>query len=60
MTQYSTLNVKLCNSLINKLQSAIKNDTAITLNLSNVVGNSNDGTIFPYKLLLTNTLSRFL
>ena len=34
MTQYDTLNVKLSNSKINKLKSAIKNGTEVTLNLS--------------------------
>ena len=34
MTQYNTLNVKLSNSQLNKLKSAIKSETEITLNLS--------------------------
>ena len=34
MTQYNTLNVKLSNSQRNKLKSAIKNGTEVTLNLS--------------------------
>ena len=34
MTQYDTLNVKLSNSQLNKLKSARKNETEITLNLS--------------------------
>ena len=34
MTQYNTLNVKLSNSPLNKLKSAIKNGTEVTLNLS--------------------------
>ena len=42
MTQYSTLNVKLSNSQLNKLKSGIKNGIGVTLNLSsNVVGDSN-------------------
>ena len=32
MTQYSTLNVKLSNSQINKLKSGIKHDSEVTLN----------------------------
>ena len=36
MTQYSTLNVKLSNSQLNKLKSAMKNGTEITLNLLNL------------------------
>ena len=34
MTQYNTLNVKLSNSLLNKLKSGIKNGTEITLKFS--------------------------
>ena len=55
MTQYNSLNVKLSNSQFNKLKSAIKNGTDIVLRLlSNMVGNSDDETNFPHKLLLTN------
>ena len=44
------------NSQLYKLKSGIKNDTEVILELSsNVVGDSNDGNDFPYKLLLTNT-----
>ena len=50
MTQYNTLNVKLSNSQPNKLKSAIKNETEVTLNLSsNLIGISNDETNFPHK-----------
>ena len=56
MTQYSPLNVKLSHSKLNKLKSAVKNGTEVTLNLSsNLIGSSNDKTNFPHKLLLTNT-----
>ena len=56
MVQYSTLNVILSNSQLNKLKSTIKNGTKVNLNLSsNLIGSSNDETNFPYKLLLTNT-----
>ena len=56
MTQYNTLNVKLSNSQINKLESVIKNGTEVTLNLSsNLIGNSNDEANFPNKLFLANT-----
>ena len=56
MTQYNTLNVKLSNSQLNKLKSAIKNGTKVTLNLaSNIIGNSHDKNNFPHKYLLTNT-----
>ena len=55
MTQYNTLNVKLSNSQLNKLKSAIKNGADVVLRLSsNMVGNSNNETDFPHKLLLTN------
>ena len=56
MTQYNMLNTKLSNSQLNKLKSAVKNGTDVTLNLSsNLTGNSNDETSFPHKLLLTDT-----
>ena len=55
MTQYNSLNVKLSNSQLNKLKSAIKNETDVILRLSsNMIGNSDDETNFPHKLLLTN------
>ena len=55
MTQYNSLNVKLSNSQLNKLKSAIKNETEVVLRLSpNMIGDSNDETNFPHKLLLTN------
>ena len=39
MTQYNTLNVKLSNSQLNKLKSAIKNESAVVLRLSsNMIG----------------------
>ena len=62
MTQYNTLNVKLSNSQVNKIKSATKNGTDVTLNLSwNLIGNSNDESNFRHKLLLlTNTqVSKF-
>ena len=61
MTQYNMLNVKLSNSKHNKLKSAIKTGTQVTLNLSsNIVGDSNDENNFLHKLLLTNTqVSKF-
>ena len=40
---------------VNKLKSAIKNETKIVLGLlSNVIGNSDDEINFPHELLLTN------
>ena len=53
MTQYSSLNVKLSNSQLSKLKSAIKNETGVVLRISsNMVGNSNDNINFPRELLL--------
>ena len=53
MTQYNSLNVKLSNSELNKLQSAIKNETGLLLRSSlNMTGD--DETNFPHKVLLTN------
>ena len=56
MTQYNTLNVKLCNLQLDNLKSGIKNGTEVTLTTySNVVGDSNDENNFPHKWLLINT-----
>ena len=56
MTRYNILIVNLSNSQLNKIKSGIKNGTEVTLNFSlNVVGDSNNETDFPHKLLLTNT-----
>ena len=53
MTQYNSLNVKLSNSQLNKLKSAIKNETKVVLRLSsNMIGDNESN--FPHKLLLTN------
>ena len=66
MTQYNTLykqygrkvvniNAKLSDLQLNKLKSGKKNGIEATLNLSsNVIGNFNNKTNFPHKLLLTN------
>ena len=55
MSQYNSLNVNLSNSQLNKLKSAMKNETEVVLRLSsNMIDNSNDETNFPHKLLLTN------
>ena len=49
MTQYNRLNVKLSNSQLDKLKSAIKNETDVVLKLSsNIIGNSDDKTNFPH------------
>ena len=53
------LNVKLSNSQLNMLKSAIKNGTKTTLNLSsNLIGNSNHETKFPHKLLSNTQVSK--
>ena len=59
MTQYNTLNVKWSNSQLNKLNSRIKKSATVTFSLTqNVVGNSNDETNFPHKLLLSLRLQK--
>ena len=51
MTQCNSLNAKLSNSKLNKLISAIKNETDVVLRLSsNTIGNNE--TNFSYKILL--------
>ena len=53
MTQHNSLNVKLSNSQLNRLKSAIKDKTEVVLRLSsNMIGDNE--TNFPHKLLLTN------
>ena len=36
MTQYNRLNVELSNSQLNKIKSAIKNETEVVLRLSSI------------------------
>ena len=53
MTQHNSLNVKLSNSQLSKLKSAIKNESEVVLILlSNMIGD--DEINFPHKFLLTN------
>ena len=53
MTQYNSLNVKLSNSQLDKLKSAIENETEVVSRLtSNMVGDEEIN--FSYRLLLTN------
>ena len=53
MTQYNR--IKLSNAQLNKLKSAIKNENEAVLRLScNMIGNPNDETKLPHKLVLTN------
>ena len=52
MSQCNSLNVKLSNSQLNNLKSSIKNETDPVLGLSsNVIGNSDNETNFPHKLI---------
>ena len=61
MTQYSSLNEELSDSQLNKLKSAIKNETDVVLRLLwNMIGNSDDETDFSLKLLLFFIFSFFL
>lgn len=56
MTYYNILNEKLSNSPLNRLKSGTKYATYLTLKLSsNMIGNSNDETNSPQKLLLTDS-----
>ena len=53
--QYNSLNIKLSDSQLNKLKSAIKNEAEVVLKLSsNMVGISDDETNFSHRLLITN------
>ena len=55
MTQYNRVNVKLSNSQLNELKSAIKCKNDVVIRLSpNMIGDSNDKTNFPHELLLTD------
>ena len=55
MTQYNRLNTKLSNLQLNKLKAAIENENYVVIRLSpNMIGYSNDKTIFPHELLLTD------
>ena len=59
MTQYNSLNVKLSNSQLNKLKSAIKNKSEVVLRLSsNMIGD--DEIKFPRKLLLIDKFQIFV
>ena len=53
MTQYNSLNVKQPNSKLNKLKSAIKNESEVVLRLSSNMIDNNE-TTFPHELLLTD------
>ena len=56
MTQYNSLNVKLSDSQLDKLKSAIKNETEVILRLSsNMIRNSDDETNLPHKVLFKSS-----
>ena len=56
MTRCNSITVKLSDSQLNKLKSAMKNESGLTLKLSsNIISNSNDETNFLHKLLLTKS-----
>ena len=56
MILYNNLNVKLSNSQLHNLKSVTKNETKVTsIKFSaNMIGDSNDESNFPHKLLLTD------
>ena len=55
MTQYNRLNIKLSNSQLNKLKSAIKNQNDVVIRLSpKIIRESNDKTNLWHELLLTD------
>ena len=55
MTQDNRVNVRLSDSQLNKLNSAIKNETGVVIRLSpNMLGDCNDIANFPHELLLTD------
>ena len=53
MTQYHSLNVKLSNSQLSKIKSAIKNESEVVLRLSSSMICNNE-TNSPHELLLTD------
>ena len=51
MTQHNSLNVNLSSSQLNKLKSAIKNESEVILRLSlNMTGDFDDKINFPHEL----------
>ena len=49
MVEYSKVNVKLTNTPLKKLKTAVKNNTGTTLRMSRKISNGND---LPHELLL--------
>ena len=59
MNQYNSVNVKLCNSQLNKSKLGIENGAEVTLNLSSNVASDSDGeTNCSHRSLLTERNSR--
>ena len=55
MSQCNSVNVKLSNSQLNTLKSAIKNENDVVIRLSpSMIGDSNDKGNFPHELFLTD------
>ena len=54
MTQCDSVNVKLLDWQLNKLKSALKNETEVVLRSPNMIGDSNDKDNFPHELFLTD------
>ena len=55
MAQYNCLNVKLSNLQLNKLKSALTNETNVVIRLSpSMIGDCNGQSNFPHELLLTD------
>ena len=55
MAQYVSVNVIWSKSQFNKLKLRTKTGTEVSVNLlSKEIGNPNDGTNFPHKLILTD------
>ena len=54
MTQHNSLNIKLPNSQLNKLKTAIEDGTEVVLRLSsNLIGDSDDKINSPHEFLIT-------
>ena len=56
MTKYNSLNVRLSNSQLHKLKSAIENGTEVVLRLlPNMIRDYDDKISFPHELVLANS-----
>ena len=60
MTQYNSLNVKPSNSQLNKLKSAIKDETEVVLRLSSNMIGDNEITFLINYYLLTDKFQIFV